>query len=288
MGYRVIRFLLLFIFFHQNTKAYIVGSDDRSEVHQSTILARLAAKSVGAIVTDDSLIEFKNQKYRLFSASLASRISAVWKTPLCASERFQNQPTLASCSGVLISNGTFLTARHCVFDQSICNKSLIVFNYAEPLPALNVSEGLEIQFPELQIYRCKRILNGSDSYRLGSDWVILELDRETNNYPQVSVAKSVTLGGGSFVIGTPLGLPLKFVPGSLSSVNNSVLEGYFDLAVYASGSPLFDSNGSLVGLFTNQNISDYMINTACVSSLRTIQNQKAKAYFQNMVPILNH
>jgi hypothetical protein len=267
------------IFWAVEGRALIVGTDDRSDVHRAGGSAIQLSASVGALVHRSRVRGLNDHVVELQGPTLRQALEAVWRAPVCSTERFQQQPTLAKCSGVLIGESLFLTARHCIFDERTCRDTLVVFDYFD-------LQGELARLPTRNVFSCARIVRGSHSYRPGGDWVVVSLDRTAAPRPAVALARSPAGNPLGLVIGTPSGLPLKAIPGVMDYWTEGTLHGFFDLAVYASGSPLFNSRGELLGIFTNQALPDHSLATGgCVNSNTVQVSRHSLVTFQNLTTV---
>ena len=278
----VIKFFLIWTLASTGlAEAFVVGEDERIDVSYADQKRQMLGRSVGAIVDRSYVINQQGRLTTFQTQTLQQRLEHVWKAPLCAYERFIEQPTLSDCSGILIEEQFFMTARHCIFDESDCKKKVIVFDYTE-------RTGQYVQMQSQSIFSCNRIVSGSHGYRTGDDWVILELDRPAVGRQKVRVAAAPLIDSEAFVLGTPSGLPLKYMPGAIKKWTDRIVEGFFDSAVYASGSPLFNSANELIGILTNQSQPDFTLAAhGCVATNKVKSTSQALSTFQNIRPILS-
>jgi hypothetical protein len=155
---------------------------------------------------------------------------------LCPSERFGEQPSGSSCSGVLVSPDVIATAAHCIAGEAM-TAFAYVFGYHmqnETTPTLVINNSDIYQAVEVITWQ----LNAA-----GSDWALIRLDRPVIGHRIAPIRQDGKIGNGQLVhaIGYPLGLPAKFAPGVVQSNKD---ESFFtSIPTYPgnSGSPVYNS-----------------------------------------------
>jgi len=159
---------------------------------------------------------------------------------LCNEEPFREQPVLASYffTGFLVKENVVATAGHCV-DENNVNNLRFFFGYK-----LSNSLSKVISVPKENIYKGEKILRRMVDPKTGEDWALVKMDRKVKGQPTAKLSKNTICPNQSiYVLGYPLGLPMKYAPGSTV---HAVYEKYFsaDLDVYSgnSGSPVFNSD----------------------------------------------
>jgi hypothetical protein len=103
-----------------------------------------------------------------------------------------------------------------------------------------------------------------------SDWALVRLDRKVEGREPVTLSKKeITPGKPVYIIGYPVGLPLKYSPeASVGKIN----EAYFsaDLNVYngSSGSPVFDrETHEVIGIVVRGHDRDFRLVECCWRSV---------------------
>lgn len=222
---------------------------------------RKNADCVAAICVEKDLIHNRQGFYTLRVKNYGKAFN------LCQSEPFYHQDIAAGrlCTGFLVKEDMIATAGHCVNEQNIKDLCFI-FGYkmvdsyaplAEILPK-DIYKGVRI------IHRiCKCMGNQSD-------WALVKLDRKVEGQEVVTLSeKKITYDKPVYIIGHPVGLPLKYSSGaSVSDIN----EAYFsaDLNVYngSSGSPVFDSEThEVIGIVVRGDSRDFRLVESCWRSV---------------------
>jgi hypothetical protein len=172
-------------------------------------------------------------------------------------EPFYHQPTAPGllCTGFLVKDNILVTAGHSVAENNLAQLCFVFgFKMKDPKHAVT-------HVPNWEIYKGIEI-KGHAHKRLGnkSDWALVKLDRKVIGHPELRLAEQeISIDEPVYVIGHPMGLPLKYSPGAQVRASK---EAYFsaDLDVYSrnSGSPVFNGNThEVVGMVVRGDAQDF-------------------------------
>jgi hypothetical protein len=212
----------------------IYGNDDRQDYFQASETGRRLADSTVAFFKAADVASDGKMALENFGEKLQ----------LCKKEPFREQTIGAFCSGTLVAPDLVMTAGHCVKDSYDCSNTKMVFGYAVKQQGQNPSK-----VDPSEVYSCKGIV-ARDQQNSGPDYAILKLDRPVPNHQPLPVNREGGLREGAplFVVGYPVGLPVK-VAGGASVRRISALD-YFvaNLDTYGgnSGSAVFNERTGLI------------------------------------------
>lgn len=237
--------LILPLFTFAEAGKSIYGEDDRLEYFAATQDMKTLSDSVVSFWKAGQIEILNTGGVKLKTVNFGDRLN------LCPGEKFREQPIGAFCSGSLVGEDLVMTAGHCIKNEAACAEARMVFGYAikkeggEAVTTMAASE----------VYSCSRIVKrflggepGSTNptgQNLGADFALLQLDRKVTGHKPLAINRGDNLkkGDGIFVIGHPVGLPLKVAGGA--TVRDFSKVGYFvaDLDTFGgnSGSPVFNT-----------------------------------------------
>jgi subtilisin-like proprotein convertase family protein len=216
----------------------IYGDDHRHEIFESArpVLAELAAQATGLVMLRSELPPISHEPF----VSLSQKTFAE-DQQLCHEERFDSQPVAGDCTGFLVAENLFVTAGHCIRNETICQNTAIVFDYRvkdDGQPPENVTWD--------QIFYCKKIIALDLNPSSLSDFAIIELDRSASPRTPLTLRSEgqVAEYDDLHVFGHPSGLPLKAVDGNTIRSNDEPLTFKINSDTFAgnSGSPVINAD----------------------------------------------
>ncbi len=240
----------------------IWDEDSRKDYHEiKDEQIKKNANCTAAICMKNNLIDTKNG----FSTLKVKNYGKTFN--LCNCEPFYHQPIAAGrlCTGFLVKEDIIATAGHCANENNV--KDLrIVFGFkmlglSTPvtwIPNENIYKGVKI---------IRRVYNCTSN---GSDWALVKLDRKIEGRAVAKLSKkSIFYDQPVYIIGYPVGLPLKYSPGaSVGDIGKSYFSA--DLNVYcgSSGSPVFDSHThEVIGIVVRGDNRDFRLVENCWMSI---------------------
>lgn len=238
-----------------STSAVIYGEDDRREAFEVADAA--FTESVVALVPRERLTP-AGEVVAFDAPSLDEVVRRSTGASLCPDERFGDQPSLASCSGVLVGESLVLTAAHCVRALP-CEDTAIVFGFAfeaaDALPPLRAEN----------VFDCAEVLAIDDA----RDLAAIRLDRDPLRAAPPFALSMLDEGVPLILAGHPSGTPLKITANApvAGPIDPGGFIFYADAFAGNSGSPVFDAEGSLVGILSRGE-RDYELVDECVRARR--------------------
>lgn len=252
----------------------IYGEDDRLDQFQMSAQMKTLTNSVVSL-WESASVTAEGSGFKLNTIKYGDRDFGGGRK-LCPAEKYREQAIGAFCSGSLVGEDLVLTAGHCVTSEAKCADTKLVFGFA-----VN-KEGAEAltTVPAANVYSCSRIVKrflagepGSDNpegQRLGPDYALIKLDRKVSGRAPLAVNRGAGLrtGDGLFVIGHPVGLPVKLAGDA--KVRDFSRIGYFvaDLDTFGgnSGSPVFNLAGNKIEGILVRGDNDFKLSPAgCVT-----------------------
>jgi V8-like Glu-specific endopeptidase len=176
---------------------------------------------------------------------------------LCEIEPFRNQPAAAGpmCTGFLVANDVVATAGHLPDEQNVTDLR-ILFGY-KMLDSLTPVT----RFSNESIYRGVEFIGRVHKNVANvSDWSLIKLDRNVVGQTVAALSKeNISFKQAVYVMGNPLGLPLKFVKGaSVRNVHDNYFEANLNIYSSSSGSPVFDfQTHEVIGIVARADNCDF-------------------------------
>lgn len=233
------RFLLISIFsVSLVAQSAIVGTDDRydmHEVHDKKILE--LSKSTPALILKSALKKTSDGNYQSTQTTLGKRMK------MCSDAKFQDQPSIANCSAALIGKDKVLTAAHCFDDSSYSFLNYyVVFDYKNTTDVnYKIKKENVFEISELIYSKFDKTFT-----KTGEDIAIIKLTKATNRRPlKINFNSSYEMGTNLFLLGYPLGTPLKLsTNGTIIESGSNTLSFKHNLDCFSvnSGSPIFNAN----------------------------------------------
>jgi len=247
------RLVLLFILLIGALSVFpdIFGKDNREDLYLNHSHYNLS-KAIGVSVLESLWTKSKDNTSSLYSNPI--------KDFMCMDEPFINQNSIPySCTGFLIAEDLLLTAGHCMVNtgevindkHGYCKAFTWIFNYYS-----NSAQ----DYKNEDIYKCESILYGISTEK-DDDLALIKLDRKVKGIQPLKLSDTIlTTGDNVSMIGHPMGLPKKISGDStITHIRNH--QNYTKLDSFAgnSGSPVFNQNNNVVGLFLGgvPNVSTY-------------------------------
>jgi hypothetical protein len=246
----------------------ISGEESRRDYYEITDKKiRKNANCVAAICMEKDLMPSREGFSTL-------RVKNYGKTfNLCQSEPFYHQNIAAGrlCTGFLVKEDIIATAGHCACEKNVTDLRFL-FSYKMSNSSRPVTE-----IPKQNVYNGVRIVCRAYNRKNGVDWALVKIDRKVVRQEVVTLSKKKIFRDMKvYIIGYPLGLPLKYSPGA--SVSN-ISETHFsaDLNVYSgsSGSPVFDSEThEVIGIVVRGHTRDFRLVENCWRSVIYSMNDR--------------
>jgi len=158
-------------------------------------------------------------------------------------EPFFSQPVGAFCTAFLVEKDIIVTAGHCCEEWNV-ESAKIVFGFQ-----MKDSRKAITSIPEKDVFSVIEVIARKKTSD-GLDYAVLRLDRPCNR-PKLKLSKyDVAKGDRVYVIGHPVGLPLKVAGNAkVGDVSDKYeFKAYLDTYGGNSGSPVFNDKNEVVGI----------------------------------------
>ncbi len=228
----------------------IYGNDDRKDYFEASVPMRKLSDSVASFWKSKN-VTITGDKAALSTVNFGDAVG------LCPGQKFAEQPIGAFCSGTLVGDDLVMTAGHCITDQGKCTDAKIVFGYNVD----HLNGAANTTLPAANVYSCKSIVaraldtkptpadlaaNGGP----GADYAIIKLDRKVTGRQSLPVNRKSRPAKGDklFVIGHPVGLPLKVAGNAVVRDASPKFFYRTDLDTFGgnSGSAVFSARTNLI------------------------------------------
>jgi V8-like Glu-specific endopeptidase len=282
--------LILPLFSFSEEGKSIYGDDNRLEYFQAAQDMKTLSDSVVSFWKSPS-VEMTGGNAVLKTMNFGDRLN------LCPEEKFREQPIGAFCSGSLVGEDIVMTAGHCVKTEADCQNIKVAFGYAVKAEGSAAVTTL----PASEVYSCskiiKRFLGGEPGsanptgQSLGADYALIRLDRKVTGHKPLPVNRAANLkkGEGIFVIGHPVGLPLKVAAGA--TVRDFSKQGYFvaDLDTFGgnSGSPVFNTKTKKIEGILVRGDTDFVDSPAGCTTMATYEQTGGRGEDVTKISVLS-
>jgi len=224
----------------------IYGDDDRREEYEISDARALAVGAATAMLLyREDVLSNGDGTYRLQTNPLAWWYE--WLDPidsgnsLCDDEPFRDQPSVGTCTGVLVGADVIATAGHCVscLDPS---DIVVVFGFV-----MNDVDSPVVTLTQDQVYEVAQVLDYQAGY---PDWGLLRLDRAVTDRKPLALRRAGRVADGQpvLVVGHPWGIPRKYGAGAIVCANDESTFFQANLDTYRghSGSPVVNLDSMVV------------------------------------------
>lgn len=243
------------------TPRIIRPPDDRADFFATTAALQAIGDSVAAQISADALTANGDGTFSINAGTLADQYD-----PLCAGERFADQPTAASCTATLVSADVLVTAGHCLDEGGVrtdLGTIYFVFDYAVKQDGVYPTT-----FSADQVYRASEIVGLANEDGTANDWAVVRLERAVTGRTPVGVRTQGAIDQGQSVvaIGFGAGLPMKFSDNAtVQAIVEFGFEADFDIIGGNSGGPIINPDTGLIEavLSADQAIDDYFQDGDC-------------------------
>ena len=244
------------------SNAAIFGPDDRVSITSSSPVYPLARATAIAVLTGNET--FVNSLLKIDTEPLSDFI--------CKDQKFSSDPSLSyACTGFLVAPDLLVTAGHCMSNHGevrneahgYCEVYHWLFDYQTSLTGETDVENI----PSKRLYRCKQIIYAvNDEEPPYRDFALIQLDRPvTDRVPLKIATTEVKTGDSTFMIGYPLGTPMKLSAGANVIFNRPEKNSYVtNLSALDgnSGSPVFNKQGEITGILVSGTPSAVLVKDA--------------------------
>lgn len=235
----------------------IYGTDDRKEIGQLTDPRQIAWAKATGVLFDDTDVNCSGTTCTLTTRPYGDSQGGVY-IPACSGERFVGQPQGGHCTAFLIGPDLAVSAGHC-YDASIyyCAHRPLVFGFQ-----VNASGQATTTVPSKDVYHCAsvvaQVVTRDSLTGLGDvDFTIFKLDRPVTGRTPLAIRRTGMVADTSelAVIGSPLGLPMKYAGNAFPRINlpeNTKFAVNLDASAGDSGAPVINvATGQVEGIVSS-------------------------------------
>lgn len=235
------------------------------------------ARSIACLV-EDRFLKLDDTQSSIIEekvSSLIEDLEASFGKPLEESAKFRNQPCLGFGSAFLVGKKHILTAAHCVPKNNERIKSMkVIFDFQMN----NLTESTKL----FETYGIKSVKQRVYIQKNGkrTDFALLKLDREVKGRIPLELSFSkVKKGEKVYILGHPMGLPLKYTYGGRvqRTSHPTFFETDSDAFAGNSGSAVFNKKGKVVGILCSGN-GDYQLSLSGESVVGYVVNPATEGY----------
>jgi S1-C subfamily serine protease len=233
----------------------VYDEDDRIPPSMLPTVTREAVEDLTFALVPDEFVETSSEGRRLRGPTAGEVFG------LCESEPFAGLEAAAVCTGILVDDDILATAGHCIENESTCRKLVFLRRYVEDAVSRDLLD-------DNDVFRCEALLFRERAGSTGVDLALVRFDRAATHgtllRSTAHVGETVVACGANF--GTRVTCdPRAQVVGSSGSVVTLVA----DMAIGASGGPVLDHKGRLLGMLYD-GAADFAPSTGCVTeAIRT-------------------
>lgn len=227
------------------------------------------ADCTAAICMKDSLIDANNE----FSTLKVKNYGETFN--LCDIEPFSHQPIAAGwlCSGFLVKDDIIATAGHHVNEENVTDLR-ILFGYKMVDSVTPVT-----RFANDNIYHGAKIIRRVHNPEgNGPDWALVKLDRKVVGQTVARLSsEEISCDQAVYVIGHPLGLPLKCAAGVyVGDVDETSFMANLNIYSGNSGAPVFDLHThEVIGMVVKGENRDFRWTGNCWISVEYPEGKRA-------------
>ncbi len=221
-------------------------TDDRKDYYEvSDFKKRQNMMAVASLWHSRYVVDDRNGAFNLMTLNYGESMN------LHSSEPFRNQPVGAFCTAFLVRDDIIVTAGHCVNEKDYIGMK-VVFGFRMINKNTSVSK-----IPYAYVYSIKEVIH-SEKGRV--DFAVCRLDRKVVNRKPLAIAsKTVEKGDSVYVIGYPVGIPIKLADNAkVLDVANTEFKATLDTYGGNSGSPVFNDRNEVVGILV-KGMQDFVV-----------------------------